>query len=106
MGFPGPIVSADLALRVYYVPDAEQFTDDKQTPLLIPPAHHRVIVWQTLCDIKMLWDKDVPDKWQRRLDGLVGSLLQELRTRPVAHRANIQPRFRAGNFEGLAGAVF
>lgn len=102
----GPVITANLGLRIYYVPDAEQFIDDKQTPLLIPPAHHRVIVWQTLVDIKMLWDKEVPDSWNDRLDKLKGGLLQELRTRPVAHRANIKPRFCSGNFGGLAGAIF
>lgn len=106
MNYLGPVVTSSLGLRIYYVPDAEAFTDDKQTPLLIPPAHHRVIVWRTLCDIKMLWDKQVPDAWQDRLDKLQGTLLQELRTRPVAHRANIKPRFRSTNFGGLAGAIF
>jgi hypothetical protein len=101
----GPVIPANLGLRIYYVPDAEAFVDDKQTPLLIPTSHHRVIVWKTLVDIKMLWDKDVPQSWEARLDKLTGNLLQELRTRPVAHRANIKPRFRTGNFGGLAGAI-
>lgn len=106
MDFPGPVISASLGLRIYYVPDAEKFTEDEQTPLLIPSMHHRVIVWKTLVDIKMLWDKVVPDTWHDRLDKLTGNLLQELRTRPVAQRANITPRFRSGTFTGLAGAVF
>lgn len=106
MDFPGPVLAANLGLRIYYVPDVEQFQEDQQIPLLIPPAHHRVIVWQTLVDIKMLWDKTVPDTWLDRLDKLKGNLLQELRTRPVAQRANITPRFRSGTFTGLAGAVF
>lgn len=106
MNFLGPVISANLGLRIYYVPDAEQFTDVKQTPLLIPSAHHRVIVWQALIDLKMFLDKQIPDSWNDRLDKLKGTLLQELRTRPVAHRANIKPRFRGGNFGGLAGAIF
>lgn len=106
MDFLGPVISANLGLRIYYIANAEKFTDDKQTPLLIPSMHHRVIVWQTLSDIKQIWDKATPDAWTDRLEKLKGNMLQELRTRPVAHRANIQPRFRGSNFGGLAGAIF
>lgn len=101
-----PLIAASNKLRIYFVPDAEKLVSDNQRPLLIPPAHHRVIVWRTLCDIKMLWDKVVPDTWAKRLDDSLGSLLQELRTRPVAHRANIKPRFRDDVITGLQNAVF
>jgi len=75
--------------RVYFIPEAETLTSDSSTPALIPPSHHEVIVWETLKIIKMLYDKEIPDSWMRRMDDIEFTLNKELMTRPVSQRANI-----------------
>lgn len=81
--------AAGWQIRLYFVPEIEQLTNDEAIPNLIPPQYHSVLVWETLLVVKALYDKEIPASWEKKRDEVDFSLIKEQSTRPVAQRSNI-----------------
>lgn len=81
--------AAGYQLRVYYIPEVEALTSDSSTPRLIPLQYHSVIVWEALRIVKMLYDKEIPPSWEKKMEEIEYVMVKEQSTRPVAQRANI-----------------
>lgn len=87
--YPGAVPSAAaFNMRFYIIPEAEVL-DAGTSPLLIKDAHHEVIAWECLKTVKMLADKEVPQKWEEKLEDLEFHLFSELKSRPIVNRPNI-----------------
>lgn len=76
-------------LRVYFVPDAEELTVGTSSPVLIPPAHHKVIAWELARVIKAIADKEVPPSWDDKIAEIEQRMMIDWKSRPVAQRPNI-----------------
>jgi len=84
-----PLGNQGFTMRIYFIPEVDQLANDSDSPTLIPPVHHDVIVWECLKIAKIIADKEIPESWTERLEDIEFSLVKELGTRPIANRSNI-----------------
>jgi hypothetical protein len=64
-GVDGP--SSARSLRVEFVPQAETMANDDEEPLLIPPAHHELLVYSAAVTARFGADEGAPGDWKDHL---------------------------------------
>ena len=57
-------------LRFFYEAAAEDWKTDEESPQLIPPELHMLLVWEAACDLRNVGDDRVPADWRYERDEL------------------------------------
>lgn len=59
--------SEDKTLQVHYLARAETLAGDADSPTLIPPQFHWVLVWSAATYLRKIADEDAPQSWMSEL---------------------------------------
>lgn len=61
-----PAPDSERTLTIIHMAEAAEMTADAETPELIPPMHHDLLVWGAAILLKIIGDEDAPKRWVER----------------------------------------